>query len=93
MAVVVLYIVFCAVVGYLFYSKGYSVVLGVILSLLISPLITGIIMLFMNPKRNIAEQRRMTRDSLVKCPFCAELIKIEAKFCAHCGNNVTKVAV
>ncbi|NPV05626.1 MAG: zinc ribbon domain-containing protein [Syntrophaceae bacterium] len=29
-------------------------------------------------------------QGLVKCPFCAELIKAEAVKCKHCGSEITK---
>ena len=34
----------------------------------------------------LAQQRR--KEGLVKCPFCAEYIKKEAKVCRYCGRDI-----
>jgi hypothetical protein len=31
------------------------------------------------------------KESLAKCPFCAELVKPEAVKCKHCGSELTPV--
>ena len=30
----------------------------------------------------------MSEEKLKKCPFCAEEIKVDAKICKHCGNDI-----
>jgi hypothetical protein len=37
-----------------------------------------------------AAPNQVSTDSTKKCPFCAELIQIEAVFCKHCRNNLEK---
>lgn len=34
-------------------------------------------------------ERSQIDEGLVKCPFCAEMIKPEAVKCKHCGSDVT----
>ena len=29
------------------------------------------------------------KEDEIKCPFCAEIIKKEAKICRYCNNNIT----
>ncbi|CAM3938215.1 zinc ribbon domain-containing protein [Xenorhabdus thuongxuanensis] len=34
------------------------------------------------------EERKIREDGMVKCPFCAEVIKEEAIKCKHCGSDI-----
>lgn len=42
-------------------------------------------------KPNIAEleTRQLEQGTVKRCPYCAELVKCEARVCKHCGRDVT----
>jgi YD repeat-containing protein len=84
---------------YLFVWIGLSVVVAVaansrgrnqggwlLLSLVISPLIAGLL-LFALPK--LEKQMRDLR----KCPACAEWVKREARICKHCGRELPPLVI
>lgn len=52
------------------------------LSLLISPIITGLIVASISP-----EQGKIVPGTKA-CPKCAEPVKIEAILCKHCGSDI-----
>jgi hypothetical protein len=65
-----------------------------LLALLISPLLAGILVLCLpaqQPKRltrrQIVEQIEHLR-TLRECPFCAEMVKLQAKVCKHCHSEL-----
>jgi len=33
-------------------------------------------------------KKQYIAESMIKCPYCAELIKKEAKICKHCGKEI-----
>ena len=44
--------------------------------------------LFFKPSDEATFQREGSASGMVKCPMCAELIKVEAKICKHCKSDV-----
>jgi hypothetical protein len=67
-------------------SKGYSFILwwffGAFLFIVALP-----VALLMKPDTAAIEQSQL-REGMKKCPFCAELVKLEAKVCKHCGREL-----
>jgi hypothetical protein len=44
--------------------------------------------LIMRPDIAAVERRRIAQEGQRKCPYCAELIKAEARVCRYCGREV-----
>ncbi len=71
-------------VGALASSKGRSGVGYFFLSLFFSPLLGLLIVLVAGDNKEEIEKAKVESGAEVKCYFCAELIKREAKICKHC---------
>lgn len=61
-------------------------VIGLIVASTLSPLAPKTVVL----AESTTQSNQANNDSTKKCPFCAELIQIEAVFCKHCRNNLEK---
>jgi hypothetical protein len=84
MEFIIIWFLLAGLVGYAASKKGRSEIAYFLLSLLLSPLVGFLILLVAGDD----EEGTLQRGELKKCPYCAELIKIEAIKCKHCGADL-----
>lgn len=70
------------VVGIIAGAKGRSGFIYFVLSLLLSPLLIGILAIALPAA---AGEQRATPNTHVRCPDCRELVYADAVRCRHCG--------
>lgn len=81
------WIIFSCVAAAIAHNKGNSVAAAVLISILLSPLIGIIVALVQKRNEAVLETQRLQSGASRKCPFCAELIKKEARVCRYCGRD------
>lgn len=88
-AIVFWWIIFSALVGWFWWSKGQNAWLGVITSLVLSPLIAVIIVLIIGDNEEVLKSRAIKLGTHKECPFCKSLIHKDATICPQCRNDLS----
>lgn len=84
MEFILIWFLLAGLVGYVASKKGRSEISYFFLSLLLSPLVGFLILIAVGDD----EEGTLQKGELKKCPYCAELIKIEAIKCKHCSADL-----
>ncbi|MEZ9862479.1 hypothetical protein [Vibrio breoganii] len=86
---IILWVILSIVVGFIASGRGRSGFGYFFLSLIITPLLTLVILLVIGTNEKKIEEDQLSSGTFKKCSDCAELVKIEAKVCKHCGATFT----
>ena len=79
--IIVLYLVFAVAVAGFAHDRGRSYVAWLLLSLIVSPLLTALLVAI-SPNLKV----KAVESSRSPCPHCAEQILRAAKICPHCRS-------
>ena len=89
--ILLMWLVWCYIAGTIARNKGNSFAAAFFISILLSPLIGIIIASVQTRNEATVEEQRLRTGALIKCPFCAELIKNEARVCRYCGRKIPEL--
>lgn len=84
MEIAVLWFGLAVVIGVAASHRGRSGFGWFLLTVFISPVLTGLLLLAL-PRLNDPQSQRATPDTHVRCPDCRELVLRDARRCKHCG--------
>jgi hypothetical protein len=89
MVIFLFWVMFAALVAAWASSRGRSGLGYFMLSFILSPFVGVIILIIVGPKQKEIEARQLESREFKKCQACAELIRVEARKCKHCGEVVS----
>lgn len=89
MEIAIFWFIGAIIVGIIAGSKGRTGFGYFILSLIISPLLAGILVLALGstkPAPVVVAGEAASPETHVRCPECRELVRFDARKCKHCGT-------
>ncbi|MBO4640166.1 MAG: zinc ribbon domain-containing protein [Treponema sp.] len=87
------WLIFAFAVAYGAKNRGQSFGTYLALSIFLSPLVGGIVLLMVGANKEGIENNSISAGNSKKCPFCAEIIKIDAKVCRYCGRDLPEESI
>ena len=88
---IILWLILSILVASYANSKGRSGIGYFLLSMILTPVLGLIITIAVEPDIDKLEERAILAGKRRKCPYCAELVKNEARICRHCGKEIAKI--
>ena len=87
----ILWFILAILVGAYANSRGRSGIGFFLLSTILSPVLGIIIAVGVGPDADKLEARAISAGKRRKCPYCAELVRMEARICKHCGKAIARI--
>lgn len=84
MELVLLWVGLSIAVGLLAARRGRGMGAWIALSVALSPLLAGLLLLIIGPAQDHPDAAP-TPETHVRCPDCRELVRRDARKCKHCG--------
>lgn len=87
--------IFCGLIaGAIYRGKGRSEAIGCVAGFLLGPF--GILLALASGKNSVGlakqtakeENKAIARGEMQRCPYCAEVIRADARVCKHCGRDL-----
>ena len=87
MEMIVAWFVGCVIVGAIAVARNRSGFAWFVLALLLSPVLMCLLLIVL--RRGDDGLRAYTAESHRNCPACAEVVRVDACKCKHCGSAIT----